>query len=99
MDKNPRVASRLPSNPPARALAFGPILRNLFVCAVLAGVLLFSTPALAQRGRRARTTALEPLPPRQTQPASGHGTFLLALALLGLAWFPAFKNAKRELSP
>ena len=60
---------------------------------VLVLLLTFSSVSLAQRGGGAR----EPVPPRPKQ-AVKPWPWLLAFVLLGLAWYPAFKNSRRELS-
>ena len=65
------------------------------VIIALVCVLSLSVTAWAQsRGTRERG---EPIPPRPHQSYKPLPWFL-AFILLGLAWYPAFKNSKRELS-
>ena len=54
-------------------------------------------PALGQRRTRARTLVLETPPPRREYSYKPWPWFI-GFILLGLAWYPAFKNSKRELS-
>ena len=70
------------------------------LCRVLATVALVcllsvSTVALAQR--RGSEQALETLPTRPKD-ALRPWPWFMAFILLGLAWYPAFKNSKRELT-
>ena len=51
-------------------------------------------PAL---GQRARGRVLETAPPRSEHSYKPWPWFI-AFILLGLAWYPAFKNSKRELN-
>ena len=62
----------------------------IFVC------VLAVAPALGQ-SIRGRDRALEQAPPR---PEHGYKPWpwFVAFILLGLAWYPAFKNSKRELN-
>ncbi len=62
---------------------------NVFICIVLVCILAGSTAGLAQKGGRDQ-------PPRPTQ-STDPWPWVLAFILLGLAWYPAFKNSKREL--
>ena len=62
---------------------------------VLVLLLAVSSVSLAQRSRGAG--AHESVPPRPKQSIKPW-PWLLAFVLLGLAWYPAFKNSKRELS-
>ena len=60
-------------------------------------VLVTASLSQAQR-RRSISRALEPTPPRP-QETTYPWPWLLGFVLLGLAWYPAFKNSKRELEP
>ena len=63
--------------------------RNLLVMIALAFVLAAGSPSLAQtRGREQ-----PPRPQHKTYP----WPWFLGFVLLGIAWYPAFKNSKREL--
>ena len=71
---------------------------NYSLCKVLATITLvfilaMCTAALAQP----RLGDDEPLPPRPQQ-AYKPWPWFIAFILLGLAWYPAFKNSKRELN-
>ena len=68
-------------------------LRKVLVTITLVFILAVCTTALAQP-RRGHD---EPLPPRPQQTYNPWPWFI-AFILLGLAWYPAFKNSKRELS-
>ena len=70
--------------------------RRVLVAITLVFVLMICTAALAQP-RRGREQAIEPLPPRP-QPVYKPWPWFIAFILLGLAWYPAFKNSKRELN-
>ena len=63
----------------------------VFICILAVG------PALGQRTPRVRERALEKAPTRP-QPGYKPWPWFVAFILLGLAWYPAFKNSKRELS-
>ena len=71
-------------------------LRKVLATITLVFMLAVCTAALAQPGRGYEQT-LEPLPPRPQQ-AYMPWPWFIAFILLGLAWYPAFKNSKRELS-
>ena len=71
-------------------------LRKVLATIAIILILAVCTAALAQPGR-GYEQVLEPLPPRPPQ-AYNPWPWFIAFLLLGLAWYPAFKNAKRELS-
>ena len=54
-------------------------------------------PALGQRNPGANVRVLEKAPPR-TEHSYKPWPWFIAFILLGLAWYPAFKNSKRELN-
>ena len=65
----------------------------------IAVIVLLATASLSQaQSSRSASQALEPAPPRPHQ-TTNPWPWLLAFVLLGLAWYPAFKNSKRELEP
>lgn len=66
--------------------------RKALVVVTLVCILSLGVTAWAQRSPRG-----EPVPPRPQQSYKPLPWFL-AFILLGLAWYPAFKNSKRELS-
>ena len=66
-------------------------LGKLLISIVLVCILAGSSVSLAQRGG-----AREQQPPRPKQ-ITNPWPWLVAFILLGLAWYPAFKNSKREL--
>ena len=63
---------------------------KVLVCIMLVCILAGSSASLAQRA------GPEPPPPRPKQ-STNPWPWFLAFILLGLAWYPAFKNSKREL--
>ena len=67
---------------------------RLIVSIAVIVVLATASLSLAQRGGR----AMENSPPRPEETTYPWPWFL-AFILLGLAWYPAFKNSKRELEP
>ena len=68
---------------------------TVLVTVALVCVLSISTVSLAQGGRSEQ--AIETLPPRPKH-ALRPWPWFIAFVLLGLAWYPAFKNSKRELT-
>ena len=68
-------------------------LHKVLTTITLVFILAMCTAALAQP-RRGHD---EPSPPRSQQ-AYKPWPWFIAFILLGLAWYPAFKNSKRELS-
>ena len=68
------------------------------VIMTLVCVLSLGLTALAQpRSARSAGKQGEQVPPRPQQ-SYRPGPWFLAFVLLGLAWYPAFKNSKRELT-
>ncbi len=65
-------------------------LRNILVLVALAFILAGSSPSFAQRGRS------DEAPPR-SQTKTNPWPWFIAFILLGVAWYPAFKNSKREM--
>ncbi len=65
-------------------------LRKVLILVALAFILAGSGASLAQRAGREQPP---PRPPQKTEP----WPWFLAFILLGVAWYPAFKNSKREL--
>lgn len=65
-------------------------LRNVLVLIVLAFILAGSSPSFAQRAGREN-------PPPRPQAKTNPWPWFLAFILLGAAWYPAFKNSKREM--
>ena len=65
-------------------------LRKVLILVALAFILASSGASLAQTSRRQQPP---PRPPQKTDP----WPWFLAFILLGVAWYPAFKNSKREL--
>ena len=65
-------------------------LGKVLICIVLMCILAGSSPSLAQRIGGERPP---PRPKQSTNPLP----WFVGFILLGLAWFPAFKNSKREL--
>ena len=68
----------------------GRCLCNVLILMFLAIILASSSDSLAQRARSEQ-------PPPRPQQKGNSGTWFLAIVLLGLAWYPAFKNSKREM--
>ncbi len=64
-------------------------LRKILILVALAFILAGSGSSLAQLSRREQP----PRPQQKTDP----WPWFLAFILLGVAWYPAFKNSKREL--
>ena len=63
---------------------------NIFILVVLSFILISGSVGFAQ------SQGFDPGPPRpkhETNP----WPWLLAFVLLGIAWYPAFKNSKREM--
>ena len=85
------LSTKSSSSKGLRNRSLGKILATIAVLCILT----FSTVAFAQSRRG--THALEPLPPRPKQ-AVRPWPWFIAFILLGLAWYPAFKNSKRELT-
>ena len=71
-------------------------LRKVLATIVLVFILAACTVALAQP-RPGYKQTLEPSPPRPQQ-AYMPWPWFIAFILLGLAWYPAFKNSRRESS-
>ena len=65
-------------------------LRKVLILVALAFILAGGSASLAQRSGREQPP---PRPPQKTNP----WPWFLAFILLGVAWYPAFKNSKREL--
>ncbi len=65
-------------------------LRNILVLVALAFILAGSSPSFAQSG------GFDEAPPRP-QTKTNPWPWFLAFILLGVAWYPAFKNSKREM--
>ena len=65
-------------------------LRKVLILVVLAFILVGS--ASPAQGQRAGLEQVPPRPPQKTNP----WPWFLAFILLGVAWYPAFKNARRE---
>ena len=72
----------------------GRFCRRMVTIAVMV-VLVTASLSPAQRGA---ARPMEPVPTRP-QETTYPWTLLLAFVLLGLAWYPAFKNSRRELEP
>ena len=70
----------------------GQKLRNILILVALSFILASSSSGFAQRQRR----NFDPGPPRPTRKTNPWPWFL-AFILLGVAWYPAFKNSKRDL--
>ena len=65
-------------------------LRKVLILVALAFILAGSGTSLAQMSRREQ-------PPPRPQQKTDPWPWFLAFILLGVAWYPAFKNSKREL--
>ncbi len=65
-------------------------LRNILVLIALAFILAGNSPSFAQR------RGSDEAPPRP-QTKTNPWPWFLAFILLGVAWYPAFKNSKREM--
>lgn len=65
-------------------------LRNILILLSLAFVLACNSPSFAQRVGREE-------PPPRPQSKTNPWPWFLAFILLGAAWYPAFKNSKREM--
>ncbi len=68
-------------------------LHKVLILVVLAFIL--AGGASPAQGQRATPEQMPPRPQHKTDP----WPWFLAFILLGVAWYPAFKNSKRELEP
>ena len=87
-----RLAGRVPRtarwSSKGRGTGAAPLCKVL-ICIVLLCIFTLSGVGLAQGARG------NPQPPRQQQ-GTNPWPWFLAFILLGVAWYPAFKNSKRE---
>ena len=88
------IASGLARGAWMRCKPCGRRLRKLLIVWVLAFIMASSIAGPAQ-GQRVRRQRPPPRPQQKTVP----WPWFLAFILLGVAWYPAFKNSKRELEP